>query len=289
MPKVDLSIIIVNWKVRRLLERCLDSIIANQGNYNLEIFVVDNDSRDGSPEMIMGQYPQVKMIALAKNHGFAKANNLAIKQSSGDLVFLLNPDTEITEGFFDKVLEYMSKHKEVGILAPKIMNTDKSLQHSIRRTPDLFSQILVLLKLTNILSDNKTLNHYLARDFDYDKEQVAEQIMGAAMIIRREVFDKIGLLDENYFVWFEEVDFCNQANKSGIVIKFLPDIYILHHKGASFDKKRMLKKQLIFNKSLLYYFWKNKAIWQWFIILLFVPLNILLTILYAVFISEKKL
>ncbi len=289
MKKVDLSIIIVNWKVRPLLEKCLDSIIANQGDYNLEIFVVDNDSRDGTPEMLMSQYPQIKMIALVSNHGFAKANNLGIKQSSGELVFLLNPDTEITAGFFDQVLTYMDSHKDAGILAPKILNSDGSLQNSIRRSPTLFSQILVLLKLKKVLLENRILDHYLAKDFDYNKEQFAEQVMGAAMIIRREVFDKIGLLDENYFIWFEEVDFCYQAKKEGIPIIFFPGATIMHHEGASFSKKRMIKKQLIFNRSLLYYFWKNKPSWQWFIILLFLPINILLTIMYVAFFSEKKL
>lgn len=311
--KPDLSIIIVNWKVRKLLEKCLDSILANQENYHLEIFVVDNNSLDGTPEMVMIQYPEIKMITLINNQGFAKANNLAIKQAKSAYILLLNPDTEIMSGFFTTTINYLDQHQEVGILAPKILNPDKSIQFSVRRLPNLTSQILTLLKLQNILVGqknlenyiskrylnlvlklkkrfgcSKTLSSYLAQDFDYQKEQDVEQVMGAAMIIRRSVFDKIGLLDPRFFVWFEEVDFCKRTLEAGFKIKYLPQTSIIHYEGSSFSKAKILRKQIIFNNSLLYYFWKHKPIWQWFIILLMLPINFVLTLLYVLFIKKKQ-
>ena len=120
MSKPDLSIIIVNWKVRALLEKCLNSILQNKDGLNLEIIVVDNDSKDGTSEMIMIEYDDVTMVALPKNIGFAAANNLALKQATSDIIFLLNPDTEINPGFFGKIKEYMDNNPRVDMVGPKI-------------------------------------------------------------------------------------------------------------------------------------------------------------------------
>jgi len=281
--KYDITVIIVNWKVRHLVEQCLDSILANKEDFNIEIIVVDNDSSDGISEMIMIQYPFVKMIALSSNQGFAKANNLGIKRAKGEFIFLLNPDTKVTKNFFSSSINYLKKNTDIGILGPHILNSDGSLQHSVRRSPDLISQILILLKLKNVLVNNKYLNKYLFKDFDYSKEQIVEQIMGAAMIIRYSLIKKLGLLDESFFLWFEEVDYCKRAKDKDIRIKYLPEAKIIHYGGSSFGQQKTFKKQLIFNKSLLYYFYKHKPIWQWLILVLILPINIILTLFYVIF------
>lgn len=286
MNKVDLSIVIVNWKVRDLLEKCLDSIFRYQGDYKIEVLVVDNDSQDGSPEMIMTDYQDVVMISLPTNIGFAAANNLAIKQASADNIFLLNPDSEITEDFFPKIFQYLAQRQNIEVLGPHIINPDGSTQQSIRRLPDLWSQIMVLLKLIKIFPNNKFLKKYLYTDFDYTKEQSVDQIMGAAMLIPKEIFDKLGYFDENFFVWFEEVDFCQRVKKAQFNIRYTPDIKIIHQGGKSFSKKGTLKKQWIFDKSLLYYFLKHKNIFSALVILLFIPINLLLTFFYAIFIKK---
>ena len=281
MPKPQISIIIVNWKVRPLLEKCLESILADTESFSKEIFVVDNDSRDGTPEMIMADYHQVTMIALPRNRGFARANNLALKQSSGEYIFLLNPDTEIQPGFFKTILAYFQAHPEVALLGPRILNSDLSQQASIRRFPNLISQLLVLFKLTKVWPDNKFLKKYLATDFDYNREQAVEQIMGAAMIMPRATYEKIGLFDQRFFLWLEEVDYCKRIKDAGLLIKYLPTASLVHHSGISFSKERIFKKQLIFDWSLLYYFFKQKNIFQALIILIFLPINLLLTAGYA--------
>lgn len=281
MSTPQISIIIVNWKVRPLLEKCLESILADTENFSKEIFVVDNDSRDGTPEMIMADYHQVTMIALPRNRGFARANNLALKQSSGEYIFLLNPDTEIQPGFFKTILAYFQAHPEVALLGPRILNSDLSQQASIRRFPNLISQLLVLFKLTKIWPDNKFLQKYLAADFDYNREQEVEQIMGAAMIMPRATYEKIGLFDQKFFLWLEEVDYCKRVKDAGLLIKYLPTASLIHHSGISFSKEKIFKKQLIFDWSLLYYFFKQKNIFQALIILFFLPFNLLLTAGYA--------
>ena len=281
MSAVDISIVIVNWKVRPLLEKCLNAIIADTVDFNTEIFVIDNDSRDGSPEMIMAEYPQVTMIALPSNRGFAAANNLGLKQAQGKYLVLLNPDTEVQPGFFKTIIRYLEANPDIGILGPKILNSDFSLQPSVRRFPDLTSQLLTLLKLQNIWPNNRVFDHYFAVDFDYSQEQIVDQIMGAAIVIRREAFEKIGLLDQRFFIWFEEVDYCQRAKKKGIVIKYLPTATVLHHGGSSFAKQETFKNQLVFSSSLFHYFLKHQAWWKTLIILLVIPINLILTAGYA--------
>lgn len=288
MSRPDISVIIVNWRVRDLLEKCLFSIEKYGRNANIEVLVVDNDSRDGTSEMIMVEHSYVRMIALPKNLGFATANNMAFEIAKGRYMLLLNPDTEITENFFEEILAYMEEHPAVGIVGPKIFNTDGSTQMSVRKFPDLWSQILIMLKLKNILIDNKPLNNYLEADFDYTKEQSVQQVMGAAMMIREEVLEEVGYLDEGFFIWFEEVDFCKRAREAGFEVKYYPKAKIIHTGGASFDQALALRKQIIFDKSLLYYFWKHKPLYQWLAILLITPINILLTILYVIFIKNKN-
>lgn len=281
MKEVEISIVIVNWKVRPLLEKCLKSILADTVDFVTEIFVVDNDSRDGTPEMIMAEYPQVTMIALPYNRGFAKANNLALKQASGKYIFLLNPDTEVQLGFFKTIIKYFETHSQIGMLGPRVLNSDFSLQPSVRRFPSLFSQVIILLKLRNFQFGKLLLAKHLAKDFDYNQEQDAEQIMGAAIAMTRGAFETVGYLDEKFFIWFEEVDYCKRAHKKGVVIRYLPTASILHHSGASFKKHKIFRKQLFFNASLLYYFWKHQPIWQTTIILLIMPVNLFMTALYA--------
>ncbi|MBT4516653.1 MAG: glycosyltransferase family 2 protein [Candidatus Komeilibacteria bacterium] len=285
--KPDISIIIVNWKVKDLLEKSLSSIFAYQKDYQVEVLVVDNNSQDGSVAMIKEKFPQVILISLSDNIGFGAANNLAIKEAQAEYIFLLNPDTEITEDFLDRALTYLKNNPSVGIMAPRIINSDGSKQLSIRRHPDLLSQVLIMFKLKNILVNNKILNNYLLKDFDYNKEQTVDQIMGAAMLIRKSVFEKIGTFDEKFFVWFEEVDLCKRAGQASIIIKYFPSAEIVHQGGESFSKSNSLKKQIIFNKSLLYYFSKHKPIWQSLIILLLIPINIILTLIYVIFFKRK--
>jgi len=285
-PKI--SIIIVNWRVRKLLEQCLRSIYNQAIPGELEVIVVDNDSHDSCSEMLMVDWPQVRMIALAKNKGFAYANNLGIKIANGKLIILLNPDTIVGENFFTECQKYMEANPNVGIVGPKLLNKDGSIQASVRRFPDWRSQVHILLKLKNIYSQEKYLKRYLCSDFDYCCESAVEQIMGAVMIIRRSVFDKIGLLDQKYFIWFEEVDFCQRARQHGLVTKYVPKFSVTHLGGASFEQASTLAKQLMFNRSLLRYFFKHRPLWQGLVLMIIIPVNLVLTLGYGVYLRIRK-
>ncbi len=255
---MDLSIIIVSWNVRALLEKCLFSVFKNQSDF--EVLVVDNASTDASAEMVKEKFPQVKLIANQENRGFAAANNQAIKQASGDFILLLNPDTEILDNALEKMVEFMKAHPDAGIAGCQILNPDKTIQPSVRRLPDLFSSLLILFKLSHLKIFRPK---YLALDFDYHKTQSVEQVMGAFFLIRKEVIKKIGLLDEKYYLWFEEVDFCRRLlKKTDYKIYYTPETQIIHYGGQSFKQMLIPKKQWLFYKSMIRYFFIGLSSWR---------------------------
>ncbi|MBN1779473.1 MAG: glycosyltransferase family 2 protein [Candidatus Buchananbacteria bacterium] len=254
---MELSIIIVNWNVEKLLERCLESIYKYQGNLELEVIVVDNASKDRSLEMIKNNFPQVKLIVNQANRGFAAANNQGIEIASGRYLLLLNPDTEIKENSLHQSLEFFRTQEKVGVMGCKILNPDGSLQPSVRRFPTITAVILILSKIAKLLPNLPALKKYLAKDFDYRESQAVDQVMGAFFLIKRELIEQIGVLDERFFIWFEEVDFCYRAKKAGWQIWYYPDAEIIHYGGSSFKQALVVRKQWLFFQSALKYFVKH--------------------------------
>ncbi|NMB48624.1 glycosyltransferase family 2 protein [Candidatus Kuenenbacteria bacterium] len=275
---MDLSIIIVSWRVRDLLRQCLRSIYQKTAGLQFEVFVVDNNSLDGTIELIKDEFPDVHLIVNPKNFGFAKANNQAIKLAAGRHILLLNPDTEFFDNALGRLVELMDKSKEWGIAGCRILNSDRTLQPSVRRFPGWFTQALILLKLHHLPPFKKFLRRYLASDFNYQSISEVEQVMGAFFAIRRETLDIVGLLDEKYFFWFEEVDYCRRAKNLDLKVIYTPEPAIIHHGAGSF-RQLDWQKQIIWNHSLQHYFWLHGKRWQWFILWLLQPLSILLALL----------
>ncbi|MEK7167612.1 MAG: glycosyltransferase family 2 protein [Patescibacteria group bacterium] len=245
---MKLSIIIVSWNVKGLLKKCLESI-----KEDFEIIVVDNNSKDGTKEMVEKDFPEAKLIKNKKNLGFAKANNQGIQEAKGDCILFLNPDTEILDGTLEKCLKEMDTG--IGILGCKILNPDLTIQPSVRRFPTFLNILLILSKLPKFFHF-KSLDHYLAKDFNYDKSQEVDQVMGAFMMVKKEVLDKVGMFDERFFLWFEEVDFCRRAKRNGFKIYYLAEAEIIHYGGQSFGQEMKLKNQWRFFLSALKYFLK---------------------------------
>ena len=295
--EIRLSIIIVNWNVRNLLHKCLRSIFRNAPKFSYEIFVVDNNSSDRSKEMLISAFHKeieqglIKTIFNSENLGFAKANNQALESAKGEYVLLLNPDTEIIEeNTFEKSINKLEKNVKTGILGVMLLNSNRTLQPSVRRFPTLSSQTIILLKLHHFLP-LKTLEKYFALDFDYDYEQTCDQVMGAYFMIKRELINQIGFLDDNFWIWFEEVDFCKRAKDKGWEVLYTPDIQIVHHASQSFKQMLNPRKQKEFNKSLKLYFKKHKPAWQYYIICLLHPVSIALSyvvVLFGKWISKKS-
>jgi len=272
----DLSIVTVNWKVADLVGELLGSIAANKDDLAIEVYVVDNDSEDHIEDVIAkfrsrSDVP-VTLIRNDRNLGFAKANNQAIRRCSGRIVALLNPDTRVTRGALKRMMEWMSARPDVGIVGPKLLNPDGSLQESVRRFPRLLDQALILLKLQHVWPSAPPFRKYLAKDFDYGKEQDVDQLMGAALFIRRKVFESVGLLDERFFIWFEEVDFCKRAKEGGWGVVYAPTVQVIHHGGKSFAQAMTLKKQRYFTASMGKYFRKHRG--SWTLVILALPMLI---------------
>lgn len=281
-----LSIIIVNWNTRNLLKKCLESIYQETRGLDYEIFVVDNASQDKSAEMAKKEFlanpefsQRITLITNNKNLGFAKASNQAIKQCQGDFILLLNPDTIILDRAIEKCLDFFITNSKIGILGCKLLNPDKSWQPSCRTFPTLSSQIIILLKLHHLFKNLKIMKKYLMLDMDPNIPQEVDQVMGAFFLIRKELIQKIGLLDEKYWIWFEEVDFCRRAMLANFKTYFWPGASIIHYKAQSFNQVFSTKKQWHYNGAMLQYFFKFHPIFSFGIILILWPLSMLLAFL----------
>lgn len=256
---VKLSILIVNWNTRDLVLVCLESILKNPPARPFEIVVVDNGSADGSAAALkerFGGRPNVKIIVAAENLGFAAANNLAYQNSSGEYVFLLNPDTAVQPGALTALTDYLDGHAAVGAVGPKILNPDGTVQPSVRRFPKIWSSLLVISGLHRLFRPHR----YLADDFDYSREAEVQQVMGAALLTRRAVIDKVGgLFDERFWLWYEEVDFCRRVKTANFKIIYYPRAAIMHHGAAGFSQMAVFARKKAAAESLRHYFRKHGA------------------------------
>jgi GT2 family glycosyltransferase len=285
---MDVSIVIVSWRVRELLKKCLTSIYQETSNVIFEVFVADNASADGTIEMVKKDFPDAHVIANIQNIGFAAACNQAIKKSTGDFILLLNPDTIILDNAIAKTMEFMASTPQAGIVGCKITNTDGSLQPSVRRFPDLLSHIFILFKLHNFFPDFWPIRRYYMRGWPHQTTAPVDQIMGAFYMIRRAMLKQIGLLDQNFYIWYEEVDLCWRAKRAGWLTYFYPGAVIRHQKGESFKQQTPLKLQYIFNRSLLYYFFKNKNIIEYLTLIGLWPVSLLLALIVQLTGLKKK-
>jgi GT2 family glycosyltransferase len=270
---MDVSIIIVNYNTRELLKQCIESIYATIGRANLsyEIIVTDNNSSDGSAEMLEHNFPGVILIKSKINGGFAYANNLGIKKSSGKYIFLLNSDTIVLKDVIYRMYQYMEQNKWVGILGPELLNADLTHQTSISAFPTLFREFAHIYEMKNILKipfvkhflvkfggklGSKDIDQYMKNFQNLQQPEKVQVLVGAAMFIRREVFEQVGYLDENYFMYYEEIDYCYQCYKAGWPCVYNPIGQIIHLIGQS-SKKISEKTFYIRYKSMMYYFNKN--------------------------------
>ena len=222
----DISIIIVSYNVRDLLNKCIESINRfSSEKFSIEIIIVDNNSSDGSVESVKNKFPDVKVIANNYNGGFSHANNQGIRFSTGKNIFLLNPDTEFNSEILTALnAELTSTNKQ--IIAPKLLNSDESFQVSCYKFPGLISIIAECFYLHRILQVNNYPVDYFKKTFSTDWAS------GAALFFSREVYEIIGPLDDNLF-WMDDVDYCYRASRKGIKIIYLPEIHIIHHSGKS--------------------------------------------------------
>ena len=255
---MKLSIIIVSWNVRKELTDCIASINNNSPACEYEIIVVDNASSDGSVELIQKEFPQIRIIANSSNLGFATANNQALKIAAGDYILLLNPDTIVHKNSLDSLIKVLEENPDFGMCGPKLIDENAVLYHSIGYIPTFRS---ILHSKTFFRSLGVFRGHYkklTAPNFNYDKQGDVEQLSGAALMVRRPLMDKIGGMDEKFFLYYEDVDFCLRIRKAGLKIIYVPSATITHIGGKS-SEQVSARKRIILYKSLFIYFRKHKG------------------------------
>lgn len=257
--KIDVSICIVNWNAKDYLDRCLLSIEDSTPPLACQVIVVDNASTDGSVEMTQQKYPGIHLIENKMNLGFATANNQAIALATGETILLLNPDTELLPQALQTLFDYLSQNPKSAVVAPKLLNSDGSLQRSVRRFPN-FKTVLyryTFFKKLGIFSKEEAKNKMA--DFSFEEEKSVEQPAGAALLIRRDILEKVGRLDPTFFLFYEEVDLCRRIKRRGHDIVYLPASRVVHHEGKSRQKNR---QQLFLPtiKSLFYYLKKHHGV-----------------------------
>ncbi|PIT95448.1 hypothetical protein CO116_00395 [Candidatus Falkowbacteria bacterium CG_4_9_14_3_um_filter_38_19] len=274
---MDLSIIIVSWNVKDKLRENLNSLFNSESDFNFEVFVVDNNSLDGSAEMVKNEFPQVKVIANQANLGFARANNQAIKYAQGRFILLLNPDMRVFPDTLNRMIGWLDNHQGAAIASCNLINEQGKQLNFIRRFPTVWNQLAIILKISHLFPG--VLNKYLPKDFDYKKEATVDSIRGSFFMISRETINKIGRLDERYFIWFEEVDYCRQANKVGLKVIYTPVAQCVDYVGVSFSQVPLGKKQKYFRDSMLKYFKKWHSPWQSWLLKIVWPVGIFLAYL----------
>lgn len=253
---VKISVIIVNYNVRDFLEQALESVFRALKNISSEVIVVDNNSFDGSVQMVMTKFPEVKLIPSRANLGFSAGNNLALKIATGEYVVLLNPDTLVQENTFETLLNFFDKTADASAATCKIINPDGSFsidcRHSIPTPATAFWKILGLNRL---FPKSKIFGKYNLTYLNENETYPVEAISGSFMMIKKEVIKQIGLLDENFFMYCEDIDYCHRINLAGGKIYYVHDTQIVHYKGES-TKVNNLDYVVTFNRSL-YQFYKK--------------------------------
>jgi N-acetylglucosaminyl-diphospho-decaprenol L-rhamnosyltransferase len=224
-----LSIIIVSWNTTSFLENCLASISANPPTSPFENWVVDNASTDDSPRIVRERFPQVHLIENRENVGFARANNQAIRRCAGKYVLLLNPDTLVKSGALQALMDFLDKHPEAGAVGARIINSDGSLQIASHPRPTLSREIWRLLHLDALFP----YAVYPPSKWRTNQPQEVDVLIGACLLLRKEVLDQVGFLDEDYFMYSEEVDLCYRIQRAGWHLFWIPEAEVVHFGGQS--------------------------------------------------------
>ena len=231
---MELSIVTVSYNGRDYLRRCLRSLLEHTRGLEYEVVVVDNASQDGSADMVAAEFPSVRLLRRPSNAGLSTALNQGIRLSGGEMTVLLNPDVELRDNPFPAMARYLRDHPGVGILGPRILDDDGSLQLSCRRFPT-FSVVFFnrYSLLTRLLPRNPISTRYLMTDFDHSGTAEVDWLSLACWMAPRRLFDEVGFLDEGYFLYNEDVDFCQRVHRAGRKVVYFPEVSVVHRIGGS--------------------------------------------------------
>lgn len=271
---MKLSVIIVNYNVRHFLEQCLRSVFKALKNIDSEVFVVDNNSLDGSVSMIRKSFPDVKLIRNNENIGFSRANNQAIKKSRGKFVVLLNPDTMVEELTFERCIRFMDDHKDAGAVGVRLIDgKGRFLPESKRSLPTPAVAFFKIFGLSRLFAKSKLFGKYHLSYLNPEKTHIVDVLPGAFMFLRKSALDKTGLLDEDFFMYGEDIDLSYRLKKAGFSNYYYPGTTIIHYKGES-TRKSSINYVVQFYRAMIIFAKKHSSIGNRHIFLLFINLAI---------------
>ncbi len=254
---IDVSIIILNYNTCRLTVDCLQSVYDSETQYTYEVIVIDNHSSDDSVEVIREQFPQVKLIANQENTGFARANNQGMEIASGRYVLLLNSDTVVQRNTLETMISLMDRRPELGASGCKVILPDGSLDKACKRGfPTPAASFYYAFGFSRLFPDNPRFNGYQLGYLDPDKEYEVDCLVGAFMLVRRETIEQIGGLDETFFMYGEDLDWCYRIKEAGWKIYYYPKAFIVHLKGGS-ARRRPLKIIYEFHRAMIIFHRKH--------------------------------
>jgi len=263
----DLGIVIVNWNTRDLLRKCLQTVMASEGDFTYKVVVVDNASTDGSPDMVRDEFPEVELIASEVNGGFSYGNNIGLRElgyhGPGDVAddapryaLLLNPDTEVPSDSLYKMTQFMDANPQVGIAGPKLLLPDGSLDKACRRSfPTPTVAFYHFAGLAKLFPNSPRFARYNMTFKPIDEQIEVDTVVGAYMQLRREVIADVGLLDEAFFMYGEDIDWSYRAKAAGWTVVYYPEVIVWHIKRAASRKSK--KAQFEFTRAMLLFYRKH--------------------------------
>jgi GT2 family glycosyltransferase len=254
---MDVSIVVVNYRSLGPLLECLASLAADRAELATELIVVDNDAGANAGPELARRHPDARFIQNPENVGFARAVNQGIAASRADTVLLLNPDCEVRPGALPALLRHLRAHPRTAIAAPRILNPDGTLEFSARAFPDhltfLFNRYSLL---TRLFPDNPYSRRYLLTDWDHASVRDVDWVSGACMLVRREAIERIGPMDERFFMFNEDVDWCRRMKADGWAVTYVPEAVVVHHIGAS--RRRVSSRVIVErHRGMIHYFHKH--------------------------------
>jgi hypothetical protein len=253
---MDISIVILNTNDVKYLEECLESLRACSKSRQVEIIVSDNASTDGSIEMVESKYPRVKLLKNQENLGFTKGNNVGIRASAGKYVFLLNSDIKVLGDCIDEMADFLDTHPDVGLAGPKILNRDLTHQSSCRLHPTLWNNFCQMAGLVKFFRGSKFFSGEHMFFFHGDRELDVQVLVGCFSALRRQAIDQVGMLDENFYMYGDDLDWCRRLRQGGWRVVFHPGAQAIHYMGTSTTKRDPVRYALLQQQSVLRY-WRK--------------------------------
>jgi GT2 family glycosyltransferase len=263
---MDLSVSIVNYNGCKLLRQCLESVYKETRGIEFDVYVVDNASVDDSMDMVKKEFPQVKVIRNNENLFFAKAHNKALKIAGGRYSCVLNNDTVILDNALGKLVKFMDEHPEAGACGPRLTNADGTLQRSCSRFPTFMYGLFQGFLINTVFPNNFSKKWKDYSDWGQDSLRSVDSVSGSCIVVRSGLRDNVGLLDEGFLIYWEEIDWCYRICKAGWKVYYVPDSQIIHYWGVAMKKHGITRTERIYQNSMKYYYRKHFGIAAYLII-----------------------